>query len=181
MARSKSPRFVSRYGNYTVGVQSEVSEHFGTGERRIIKPFIEAHFQRKWVNDRDYAIALESFKFNGLPEDVDTRQDLKPRFRVSVWDADEARKHFGFDDDTINMIVEKLRSTEGPNHREVLSDPLNEPLPNYDTLDLEQIVTAVKLLNIDPDLIVAYEEENEDREEVKHAVLNIGQDVVVDA
>ena len=174
-----SARFVSRYRNYTVGVQEEVAQHFGTGEKQVIKPFLEAQFQFKWVTDKDYAKALEFFKFPGQPEDYDTGAPIPPRSRVSVWDRDQAIEKFGYSEEEADLIVARLRATaNATGHLELLPDPLKAPLPNYDLLSPTDIANAVNLLGIDPDLVLAYEEENENRPEVR-AALNATRDEVV--
>lgn len=159
-------RFVSRYGNYSVGVQSAVREHFGTGESRLLRRRIDANFQRVLVNDEDLALAIGSFVFTGLPEDVDTNTNISPRFRVSVWDSEWARLNEGWTDEEIDLIIEKLRNDPGfgINHVEVSQAPTKAPFPAYDELSVDEILQIVKITSIDPDSVIAYEQENKNRE-----------------
>lgn len=157
-------RFVSRYGNYSVGVQSLVQEHFGTGEARTIKKRIDAQFHNVLVSEDDFAVALASFSFPGLPEDFDTNTNISPRYRVSAWDSEWARLHEGFSDEEIELIVSKLRSDPGygVDHVEVNIN-VKAPFQNYDNLSVDEILKVVELTGTPVEAVLAYERENANR------------------
>lgn len=161
-------RFVARYGNYSVGVQSAVREHYGTGESRELRRRIDANFQRVVVSEEDFAVALNSFHFPGLPEDFDTNQNVSPRYRVSGWDSEWAQQNEGWTDEEIEMIIEKLRTDPGYgiDHVEVEQAPTKAPFPSYDELSADEVLQIVKLTSIDPDTVIAYERENQNRERI---------------
>ncbi len=178
---AEKARFISRYGNYSVGVQSLVKESFGTGESKILKPRIDAQFHRSLVTDDDLAVAVQSFRFPGLPFDEETNSHVSPRFRISVWDSEWAQLNEGWSDEQIEMIIAKLRATSGVNHFELEQKRLGEPFPNYDTLSIDDILKVVDVANIDPGPVVAYERENQNRGELIDALLGVtaGDDAVV--
>jgi hypothetical protein len=176
-------RFLARYGNFSVGVQSLVREHFGTGESRVLKPRIDAQFQHALVTDEDLAVAVQSLHFPGLPFDNDLNQNVSPRFRLSVWDSEWARVNEGFSEEQIEQIIEKLRQDSGlgVDFIEVAAKRAAEPFPNYDTLAVEAILDIVGVANLDPEVVVAYEVENQNRKELVDALQGVtaGDDAVV--
>ena len=163
---AKKARFVARYGNYSVGVQSAVREHFGTGESRVLKQRIDANFINHHVTDDDLAVAVASFSFPGLPEDTDTNEHVSPRWRCSVWDSEYSQQTEGWTDEEIEMIVAKLRSSSGNgvDHIEVTPVAAKTPFPNYDELSIEEILQLAKIAGFDLKAIAAYERENQNRE-----------------
>lgn len=164
MARA---RFVSRYGNYSVGVQSKVEEHYGTGEGRVLKRRIDAQFQNHLVSEEDFAVALASFVFNGLPHDEETNQNISPRYRVSVWDSEWAKANEGFSDEEIDLIIEKLRTDPmlGPDHLEV-DVASKAPFQNYDNLSVPEVLKVIELTGTPVESVIAYERENANRSDL---------------
>lgn len=161
MARA---RFISRYGNYSVGVQSLITENYATGKSKVLERRIDANFQRNLVSDADFAVALQSFVFPGLPEDFDTNTNVSPRYRVSVWDSEWSKANEGWTDEEIELIVEKLRSSPGfgMNHIE-LDVTAKAPFPNYDDLSPDEILQLLKLTGLDVEGVIAYERDHQNR------------------
>ena len=174
-----SYRFVARFRNYSVGVQSEVLEHYGTGETKVLKKHVEASFRHGLLDDDAYAVALQSFKFGGLPEDFDTNQNVRPRFRCTVWDSEYAKRVDGLTDEEVEMVVEKLRQTAGPNHVELVKQKTREPFPNYDTFSEDEVLQLVDALRLDPAVVVEYERENQNRESLIGKLLAEEEETVV--
>jgi hypothetical protein len=176
-------RFIARYRNYSVGVQSKVTEHCGTGESRELKPRIDAQFQYALVTDEDLAAAVQSMHYPGLPFDNEKNQNVSPRYRLSVWDSEWARINEGYSDEQIEQIIEKLRQDPslGVDFIEIAARRAAEPFPNYDTLTVEAILDIVAVANLDPVLVAAYEEENAGRKELLEALRGVtaGDDAVV--
>jgi hypothetical protein len=183
---AEKARFISRYGNYSVGVQSLIQESYGTGEKKVLRRRIDAQFHLSLVTDEDYALALQSFRFSGLPHNVETNSDVSPRFRVSCWDSEWAQLNEGWTDEEIALIIQKLRSDPGfgTDHIEVAAKRASEPFPNYDNLSVEDIVSIIKLASIDPQTVLAYEVENLNRKELLDLLSGVTADddtVVVSA
>lgn len=180
MARA---RFISRYGNFSVGVQSKIAEHFGTGEERVLKRRIDAQFQRNLVSDEDFAVAFQSFHFPGLPFSEETNSNVSPRYRVSVWDSEWAQLNEGWTDEEIDLMIEALRRDPGlgVDFVELAPTKAAEPFPNYDSLSVEKILEVVEIASIDPETVLAYERENANRKELLDALQGVtaGDDAVV--
>ncbi|GIV03974.1 MAG: hypothetical protein KatS3mg015_2804 [Fimbriimonadales bacterium] len=179
-------RFISRYGAFSVGVQSQITENFATGKQRVIQKRIDANFHNRLVTDEDFAVALGAFQFPGLPEDFDTNSHVSPRYRVSVWDSEWARENEGWTDEEIDLIIETLRRDPGlgTDFIELTPRPTEAPWPTYDESDLETIIAVVQATGIDPERVIAYERENANRKEVLDALLGVEADddlVVVNA
>lgn len=183
---AEKARFISRYGNFSVGVQHLVKESYGTGESKVLKPRIDAQFYNNLVTDEDFAVALQSFHFPGLPFDEDTNSNVSPRYRVSVWDSEWAQLNEGWSDEQIDLIIQKLRSDSGfgMDFVEIAPKRLGEPFPNYDDLSIEDILTIIKVASIDPETVAAYEAENQNRSELLDLLSGVTADddtVVVQA
>lgn len=183
MARA---RFVSRYGNYSVGVQEASAERLGHDGKMIpAKRRLDANFQNRLVTDADLAVAVATFSFRGLPEDTDTNEHISPIWRVSVWDSEQARLTDGLTDDEIEQCIEALRRDPGygQDHVEIAPAKIDAPLPNYDKLSVEEILEVSKLLHVSHEDIAAYERENANREALLKRLEGVDADagVVVNA
>lgn len=176
-------RFLSRYSNFSVGIQSLVREAYGTGESKTLKPRIDAQFHKGLVTDEDLALALQTFQFPGLPFDNEKNEHVSPRYRLSVWDAGWAQETEGWSDEQIELIVEKLRKDpgNGVDFVEVAAKRAGEPFPNFDELSIEDVLRVVKIAALDPASVVAYELENQNRQELIDALQGVtaGDDSVV--
>lgn len=159
-------RFVARYGAYSVGVQSFNDERLGHDGKMIpSKRRIDAQFHNHIVSEDDFALALQSFAFPGLPFDQETNQNVSPRYRVAVWDSEWAQQNEGLSDGEIELIVSKLRSdpSYGADHVEVdVASAM--PFPNYDALSPDEVLQLLKLTGIDVAGVIAYERENANRQ-----------------
>lgn len=178
---AEKARFISRYGNYSVGVQSSSPEHLGhKGEMVPRRRRIDAQFYNHLVSDSDLAVAVATFSFPGLPFDEETQSHVSPRFRISVWDSEWARQHEGWDDDEIDMMISKLRSRVGVDLVE-LDIAAKAPFQNYDNLSVDEIMKVVELTGVDTDVVAAYERENANRKALldKLAGAEVGDDAVV--
>lgn len=176
MARA---RFVARYGAFSVGIQDEIREFYATGKSKVLQRRIDANFQNRLVTDEDFAVALATFTFPGLPEDFDTNTLVSPRYRVSVWDSEIAKRDEGFTDEEIELIISKLREdpSYGYDFVEVDVPKKKAPFPTYDDLeDIEQIVAIVKGAGLSIDEVVEYEKENRNREDLIKALLGVDVD-----
>jgi hypothetical protein len=160
-------RFVARYGNYSVGVQSSSEERLGHDGKMVpARRRLDANFQNRLVSDDDVAVAVATFSFRGLPEDTDTNEHISPTYRLSVWDSEEARRYEGLSDDEVDLIIDALRKDVGygQDHVEMTAPASVVPFPNYDDLSADEILQLLKLTGIDVGSVVAYERENQNRE-----------------
>lgn len=163
---AEKARFISRYGAYSVGVQSSAEEHLGhDGLMKPRKRRIDAQFYNHLVSDADFAVALQTFSFPGLPFDEETNSNVSPRFRVGVWDSEWARINEGFSEDEIDQMIEKLRATAGVDHVE-LDITIKAPFPNYDDLSVDEILQILKLTGAEIGPVVAYEKDNLNRSDL---------------
>lgn len=184
MARA---RFVSRYGNYSVGVRHRIAEHYGTGEEKVLQRRLDADFERNIVTDEDLAVAVSTFHFPGLPEDFDTNTNISPRYRVSVWDSEYAREVQGLSDEDVDLCISSLREdmNNGSEFVEVTVQPMSAPFPTYDDLtNVDEILAVVRIAGLDPEVVAAYEAENQNRESVLNALRGVEADddvIVVNA
>jgi len=162
---AEKARFISRYGNYSVGVQSYVGEHLGhNGTMVPTKRRIDAQFYRQLVTDDDLAVGIQSFSFPGLPFSEVTNSNVSPRYRLSIWDSEWAQLNEGWTDEEIKLIIAKLRATVGNDHVELEIPAAGVPFPKYDELSPDEILQIIKIAGIDVEVVLAYERENANRE-----------------
>lgn len=178
---AEKARFVSRYGNYSVGVQNQIKESYATGQSKVLKRRIDANFQRSLVTDDDFAVALSSFTFPGLPFSEETQSHISPRFRVSVWDSEWAQAIEGFTDEEIALIIAKLRAEVGPDVVELSIPKAGAPFPTYDDSSPAEILQILKVAGIPVEKAIAYERENLNRADLlkKLEGVEVDDDAVV--
>ena len=162
MARA---RFVSRYGAYSVGVQSFGSERLGHDGKMVPQQRrIDAEFRNHLVSEDDLAVAIASFVFNGLPHDEDTNQDISPRYRVATWDSEWAKANEGLSQDEVDLIIDKLRADPGYGADHIEVDVATKaPFQNYDNLSPADVLKVMELTGVSVDAVIAYERENANR------------------
>lgn len=171
-------RFVSRYGKYSHGVREEIAEQYARGTRIIQRP-LEAQFDERGLTDFEKETAAQRLSFHGLPEDKETGHDVSPYSRLSLFDSEQARKHFRWTDEEHDLVVETLRES-GMNGIEFIEvDQPKRPAPwnGYDNLtDAEQIIELAIATETPIADVLAYELENQKREEVIAALEELGAD-----
>jgi hypothetical protein len=166
-------RFVSRYKEYSHGVQNEIREYFATGHDRVVQKHIEAKFQHGLVTDEDYEAALSILPFSGLPEDRDTEGLVSPRSRLSVFDSEIAQFENGWTDAETELVIDSLRnsSEKGSAYLEIEKVPLETPWANYDSIESpEKIVEVALMIGADLAAVIAYEKENRNAAPVVYAL-----------
>lgn len=181
-------RFVSRYAGYSHGVREEIAEQFSRGTR-IIQRSLEAQFDRRGLTDYEKELAARELSFHGLPEDKDTGENVSPMSRLSLFDSEQAQKHFRWTDEEHDLVVQTLRESErlGLDYIEVAQPKRPAPWSGYDKLtDVDQIVELTIATETSPADVIAYERENEDREEVIAALEALlepagDEEIVIDA
>lgn len=181
-------RFVARYRAYSHGVREEIAEQFARGTR-VIQRSLEAQFDPRGLTDFEKESALEQLHFHGLPKDRDTDVNVSGMSRMSLFDSEAAQKHFRWTDEEHDLVVQTLRESDrlGLDYIEVATPKRPAPWNGYDKLtDPEQIVELTIATETSVENVLAYERENENREDVIAAleeVLEPSKDdtVVIDA
>lgn len=160
-------RFVARYGAYSVGIRPASEERLGHDGKMVpAKRRLEAEFQNRLVGNDDVALAVSTFQFRGLPEDIDTNEHISPVYRLSVWDSEEARRYEGLSDDEVDLIIETLRNDPGYglDHVEITAPVAVAPFPTYDELSEDEILQLAKIAGLSLEAIAEYERQNKNRE-----------------
>lgn len=180
-------RFVAYGASYSHGVQSELGEPTATGYR-VTRRGLEAQFSTRGIKDHEIELAAKTLHVHGLPEDSIEGGPVSPRSRISVFDTEQAQRHFDWTDDERELVEKRLLESEMYGLELVKVDDPKRPAPwkGYDSLeDVERILAAVEATGVDVSEVIAYERENEDREEVIAALTELlpeeEQSVVIDA
>lgn len=181
-------RFVSRYQRYSHGVREEIAETFSRGTRVLQRP-LEAQFDPRGLTDYEKETAAGKLHFHGLPEDADTGIDVSPMSRMSLFDSEEAKKQYRWSDEEHDLVVDTLRESDrnGLDFIEVETPKRPAPWNGYDKLtDAEQIAKLTIATETPVETVLAYERENENRDDVIAALEEISEGteekpVVIDA
>lgn len=179
---AEKARFVSRYGAFSVGIRSAVKEHLGH-DGQMVPPQrrLEAQFHRQLVTDDDFAVAVSSFNFPGLPFSEETQSHVSPRYRVSVWDSEWAKANEGYTDSEISLMIEGLRAEVGTDVVELTVPKAGVPFPTYDECKPEEILQILKVAGIPAEKAIAYERENLNRADLLRKLegVEVDDDAVV--
>lgn len=162
-------RFVAKYRNFTHGIRSETAMVLATGRVQVIEDEIIATFRPADVLEHEKEYVLKIFTFSGMPTEVDEVTPIDPGFRLSAYDSVEDAKLRGWDDDTREMVEQKL--LESPSHGVdfVMVPALQIPIPwpSYDEIrSPKRILALTRELGIDPEFVLRYERNNEARDDV---------------
>ena len=81
-------RYVAKFKKYSIALQADVVEDYATGRSRTIIPLIDLQFDVTGsMHAWELAAALEHFKFDGLPTEMDEMTPISPLYRLSVFDS----------------------------------------------------------------------------------------------
>lgn len=171
-------RFISKIRNYSHGIRDEESEFVaaagGRMQKRITLRGLEAQFEGRGLTAYEQEVAIRELTHKGLPEDRDTRVDVSPLSRLSVYDSEKAQRELGFSDEEREIIEQTLLNSleNGKAYVHVPTPARPEPWPGYDTLSAEQIIDGLNtgLVQVELDDVIAYERENENRIEILEAL-----------
>lgn len=165
-------RFVSMYGGYSHGVQSEVSENFALGSRVMVRG-LEAQFAPGGLTEDEIKFALTVLHLHGLPQDVDTGAEISGRSRLSLFDTEAYAKANKLTDKEHDLVVSTLRESHknGIDYVELLPQPAVLPWNGYDKLDdAAKIVELAVETETSLETVLAYERENKNRKKVVAAL-----------
>lgn len=161
-------RFVAYGARYSHGVQGEIAEPFATG-RRILQRTLEAQFDARGITEYEVEQGAKALQIHGLPEDRIEGGEVSPRSRLSVFDSALAALEQNWSDVEHDLVVEKLRTSDryGLDFVEIEQPKRPAPWNGYDKLeDAEKIAELTIATESDPKEVIAYERENEAREDV---------------
>lgn len=161
-------RFVSRYAKYSHGVRDEISEAFSRGTR-IVEKGLEAQFDQRGLTDFEKETGAKELSFHGLPENKETGQNVPATSRLSLFDSAKTAKQLRWTPDEEKLVVDTLRESDryGLDYIEVSQPKRPAPWNGYDKLtDIEQIVELTIATETSPADVIAYERENDNREDL---------------
>lgn len=161
-------RFVSRYAKYSHGVRDEIAEQFSRGTR-VVEKGLEAQFDQRGLTDFEKETAAKQLSFHGLPENKETGQNVPGTSRLSLFDSAKVAKEKRWTPAEEALVVETLRESDryGLDYIEVAQPKRPAPWNGYDKLtDIEQIVDLTVATETNVADVIAYERENENREDL---------------
>jgi len=174
-------RFISQHRGYHLALRGpSISGYQPTGEAIISAKALAAEFTQGGASPWEIDEALERWEgvWSGLAEGVD------PRSRLSVFDTEWAQKEFEWTDEEREYVEQKMLNLSGRIGNEYIQvEEITAPLPwpSYKTFNSpERIVQFMREGGIDPEVVLRYERENLNREDILEAVENAGHEDVVE-
>lgn len=184
--KRKGLRAVSIYRNYGgPTAQAEEKMVLANGKEQILTKLLMAE---PWtygdVTEWERIKVMETFgqQFRGLT------YDENPLHRLSTFDSLYAQSVHNWTDEEREIVENKIRTGPGNGVDYIVVDTprVPAPWPAYDNLKVvgkrtvemvaEKIAETVSELGIDPDRVLAYERENDNRPAVIAAVENLKKD-----
>jgi hypothetical protein len=168
-------RFISRYGKNGVAIRGEIVESYANGGRRVTQTLLAAYFQPYLLTQDERQLALDHFYFNGSYQEQDEVTLVPPDYRIGLFDSRIAQEQNGWSDDERQLVEEKLLRVAQETPDTLLLVPehtLQPPWPNYDLFEGSPLELAEKIAEDGYRLaeVVAYERENQNREDVIEAL-----------
>lgn len=179
-------RCISPHARYSIqiieGDEQIVVDARGHATTVVQRKPVVADFRQGGLLDNELEVALESFNFSGIPDGVN------PLTRISSFDTEAYTTRFPEADRPrlLEEINDRLRELQErfPSEFVVVDEPAApKPWPSYDENTPEEIIEWREKLDIDPELVRRYEQENLGRKAVVDAMANPGQveDIIVSA
>jgi hypothetical protein len=176
-------RCLSPHRNYSIQViegneQVVVDARGHATTVQISKPVV-ADFDQSGLLDYEELAAFEHFTFSGLAEGVN------PLTTLSVFDTEAYCQRFPKDRrDELNVQIDKrMRELQSifPSEFIIVETPqAAKPWPRYDEYTVEDILKFQEALGVNPDEIRLYELENENRDELVIALLQLNDPAAAD-
>lgn len=176
-------RCLSPHSNYSIqvfeGKETVMMEARGHAYREVTKEPVIANFEQSGLTEYEILAALESFNFSGVPEGVN------PLTRISVFDTDLYIEQMIVKDEDLDReeleelrvrIENRLRKLQARHPAEfiIVDPPLHAaPWPSYDSDSVEEILAARERFGFSPEAVRLYEVENQNREKVITAMLEL--------
>jgi hypothetical protein len=164
------------YGGPTAREEKKMT--LATGQEQILQKLVMAGpFNWGMISDYEFQKALEHWpSLKGLAEG----ESIRARF--SVFDSTLAQSINGWTDEETELAIKALQEGPGAGTDYIILEEVKAPAPwpAYDKLRVqgkrtvemvaEKIAATVTDLEIDPDAVLVYERENQNRPEVVAAV-----------
>lgn len=169
-------RFISRYARWSYEAIKAVEMPLPNGKLDVRDAGVICWFRNGNITEEEYETALKHFHFGGLPLEEDGLTPIGPRYRIGVYDTDvEARAQRWTDERKAEVEKALMEAVEhGESFILVTAPPVVAPWPAYDESvgpeAAAQIASLVNLTGADPELVLAYERENANRDDVVAAV-----------
>lgn len=174
-------RFVSQHKGYHIALRPAATNGYDPhGEPIITKPAMNGEFRQLGLAPWEYQEVLDHWegRFTGLADGVD------PRSCLSVFDTEWAQEEYGWTDEERKFAEQKLLTLPGRLGNEYIQVEVRKtalPWPSYKTFNSpERIVSFMREGGVDPEIVLTYERENLNREDVLDAVENAGHEDVVE-
>jgi hypothetical protein len=174
-------RFVSRYGGLTVVIRPIIEEAYATGMAKVIQQPIYANFSPYQLTPDERELAIHHWAgWNGFYQELDEVSEVKPDYRIGVWDSDVAADFEGWDPETKAWVEERMIK-RGEQTNDLIPVPLtmlSPPWPKYDEFKGSTAALVRKLLEEGHDLgeVLAYEQAVQKREKVIEALEEVLSD-----
>jgi hypothetical protein len=177
-------RFIAKYGRYQINFQTELVEHYATGESRELRPLLHCEFDRhSSMKQHEVKVARETFVNQGLPTEVDGMTSIDPLLRFSVFDTEVFQVQHNLDDTRREELEQFLLNAPdyGIDFIMVEDPKLAPPWPTYDDFrgvrglpTPQAIAKKVEEDGYLVDDVIAYERQNANRLDVIDALESIG-------
>lgn len=174
-------RFVSQHKGYEAAIRPVQYQGYSKdGEPLVTGKAMDARFQQGGLSPWEIEEALEHWGDNlpGLADGEDRRQ------RFSVFDTEWAQLEYGWTDDDREFAEQHLLTLPGRIGNEYIKIEDHKapaPWPSYKQFNSpEAVVRFMREGGIDPELVLRYERENANRDDVLEAVENAGHEDVTE-
>ena len=164
-------RFIANYARYTVVIQRDIPEVYGSGLVKVVQEGIYAHFEPGGLTEAERELALRTLPLSrGSYQQIDEATPVQPDFRLSVHDT---RMH-NWTDEVREMVEHELLrlcDIHQGGTGDIVAVPeirLAPPWPNYDSFAGTPAALMRKLVEDGYVLadVLAYERENQNRDKV---------------
>lgn len=161
--------FLSRYAHYSIQLRAARPLYTPKGDLLAVEPRIKCQFQ--YGSAPGWAVE-HAIKIGFIPTGKAPDANLNPYY--SVYDTCTAQDLHGWDDETREWVENRLLTLPGRNGSDYirLEEPkAAKPWPAYDRLKKPDLIVKTMLdTGIAPELVLAYERENQNRLEVIQAI-----------
>lgn len=168
-------RFVAKYAKYALQVRPQVVEAYATGATKIVQNQLVARFAIDYTTPEERALARQVWAFPGFYQEEDLVTIREPDFRISAFDSLNAQAQEGWTDEEREMVERALVAEAARLPQDLLvmeEQRLAPPWPTYDTFPGTpfKLVQKIAADGFDITEVMAYERENQNRDEVINAM-----------
>lgn len=175
-------RFISKSARYQTCFKRDVTEHFATGESRVIQPMWNVEFKPDQWLAHELEVAKATFANRGMPTEIDEVTPVDSTYRFGTFDTGEFQQQHaseGFDDARRKELEMFLLNHEdyGSTFVMVETPRLAPPWPTYDEFrgvrglpTAERIAEKVREDGYEVAAVIAYEVANAHRQDVIDAL-----------